>query len=199
MARKKVREDDGKGSGHANGMSTRERLGLTAGTRARTGLRSHGGLAPAGNRAALSNIGNMMDGAQGARQTRSAKARCVCDECEKTRERETDALASAESRERLTMIVVFVRTQSNDREGTSAGGDVERVRAESTASRHAMGTHGAAHEPRETERREPNRGVDDDGGRGCGHARVVFHLSRAKRGEWRCHDGCIAGYRSLRS
>lgn len=83
MARKKVREDDGKGSGHALAMSTRERLGLTAGTRARTGLRSQGGLAPAGNRAALSNIGNMMDGAQGARQTRSAKARYVCDECEK--------------------------------------------------------------------------------------------------------------------
>jgi len=31
MARKKVREDDGKGSGHALAMSTRERLGLTAG------------------------------------------------------------------------------------------------------------------------------------------------------------------------
>jgi len=40
------------------------------------GLRSQG-LAPAGNRAALSNIGNMMNGAQGARQTRSSKAKYV--------------------------------------------------------------------------------------------------------------------------
>jgi len=42
----------------------------------RVGLRSQG-LAPAGNRAALSNIGNMMNGAQGARQTRSSKAKYV--------------------------------------------------------------------------------------------------------------------------
>ena len=38
------------------------------------GLRSQT-LAPAGNRAALSNIGNMMGAAQGTRQTRSSKAR----------------------------------------------------------------------------------------------------------------------------
>jgi len=42
----------------------------------RLGLRSQG-LAPAGNRAALSNIGNVLTGAQGVRQTRAGKARCV--------------------------------------------------------------------------------------------------------------------------
>ena len=42
----------------------------------RLGLRSQG-LAPAGNRAALSNIGNVLTGAQGVRQTRAGKARYV--------------------------------------------------------------------------------------------------------------------------
>ena len=51
----------------------------------RLGLRSQG-LAPAGNRAALSNIGNVLTGAQGVRQTRAGKARCVFERARKTRE-----------------------------------------------------------------------------------------------------------------
>jgi hypothetical protein len=67
--------DDGKGATRATPMPTRERPGLTSRDGARAGLRPRDGLAPAGHRAALSNIGNMMHGAQGARQTRSSKAR----------------------------------------------------------------------------------------------------------------------------
>ena len=56
-------------------VSTRRGTDARARADADVGLRSQG-LAPAGGRAALSNIGNMLAGAQGARQTRS-KTRCV--------------------------------------------------------------------------------------------------------------------------